>query len=591
MEENRRQEQYTWDLTVFYDGLEDPKFIQDVEAIDRYMEEVETLSGALAEEYSEDKLVEAIQLLERASTVLKPLSFLSLSQSADTNDSRYASYMNQIRMKLSPMNVLNVQLSKGLLELSDFEGFITTNNLDDYRFFLEEAKNEASHNLSEELESILGKLNISGGAAWGRMVSYLSSTLEVEYQDEIITLAEVRNLASDPDREVRKAAYEAELAAYEKIKDPVAFALNSIKLQVNTLLSKRGFESALDQALFHSRMEKETLNSMMEEMRNYFPHFRRYFLAKAKYLGYEERLAWYDLFAPVGKIDKKFTVEEAEDYLVDSFSHISEDIASVIKRSFDEHWIDFMPRKGKVGGAFCSNQANLKQSRILTNFDGSYGSVSTLAHELGHAYHGYCIENHKPLNRSYSMPVAETASTFNETHISLHALEQSDDRDQKLAVLEELLAGASQTIVDISSRFLFEQEVFTRVEKEFLDADALQAIMLKAQEETYGEALAEDLRHPYMWVCKGHYYSTGLSYYNFPYAFGTLFSMGLYAKYREEGSSFMVKYKEMLEKTTVASCEDVAKHVGVDLTGSAFWKSSLDMLVELIDTYEALVNQ
>lgn len=589
---NNVTQDYKWDLSVFYDGLEDPKFHEDLKRIDNYLDNVAQISARYAELVDDELLLESIKMLEGFSDVSDNVfSFLSLSSSADTNESKYASYLNQIRMKLSPLSVLSVQLSNALHNLGDdLNRFITDNGLEHYRFILEEEARQASFNLEEKEEALLSKLNISGGGAWSRMVSFLTSTLEVDYQDETLTLSEIRNLASDPNRDVRRAAYEAELKSYEKIKDAIAFALNSIKLQVNTLCRERGFENALDQALIASRLDLATLNSMMDEMRASFPSFRRYFKAKAKYIGASDTLAFYDLFAPVGKIDKKFTVEEAGEYLVKSFAEISEDISNVIKRAYDENWIDFLPRKGKVGGAFCSNQAQIKQSRILTNFDGSFGAVNTLAHELGHAYHGYCIENHEPLNRSYTMPVAETASTFNEIHMAYLAIEKSGSAEEKLAVLEELLSGAAQTIVDISSRFLFEDAVFQLVDKEFLDADRLEEIMLDAQDQTYGEALALDSRHPFMWVCKSHYYSTGLSYYNFPYAFGTLFSMGLYAQYKKEGKAFMDQYKSMLELTTVASCEDVAAHIGVDIRGKDFWKQSLDMYIGLVDEYEALVD-
>lgn len=228
---------------------------------------------------------------------------------------------------------------------------------------------------------------------------------------------------------------------------------------------------------------------------------------------------------------------------------------------------------------------------MLTNFNGSFDALSTLAHELGHAYHGETIKDHRPLNQNYSMPVAETASTFNETHLTLHMYKEADNPEEKLAILDNYLTGAGQTVVDILSRFTFEKEVFERSKETFLDSDALQTIMLDAQRFAYGDALQEEHLHPYMWVCKGHYYSTGRSFYNFPYAFGQLFSAGLYRRYQDEGADFMPVYAQLLQDTTVSSVEGTAAAAGIDLSKPDFWEASFAMLEEMVEEYEALVDE
>ena len=260
------------------------------------------------------------------------------------------------------------------------------------------------------------------------------------------------------------------------------------------------------------------------------------------------------------------------------------------ERAFDEAWIDFYPRPGKVGGAFCENLPAQKQSRVLTNFNGTLDSVVTLAHELGHAYHGLQIETHKPLNWDYSMPVAETASTFNEA-IVMNVLLKKASKQEKLYIIESTLRDITQTTLDIYSRYLFERTVFDRRKSEFLFADDLCEIMTKAQKTAYGDGLDPNVLNPYMWICKSHYYSEELSFYNYPYAFGSLFARGLYSKYQHEGAAFVPKYKEMLHATTVNSVEDTAKLVGIDLTNPDFWRQSLQSYVELIDEFIELTNQ
>ena len=428
-------------------------------------------------------------------------------------------------------------------------------------------------------------MSISGGKAWGDLFSFLTAGVEVDYNGEKTTLSAIRGLAEDEDKEVRKAAYEAELACYAKIRDSIAFALNSIKAQVNTEAQLRGYASPLDMTLSDSRMQRDTLEAMLEAIREYLPKFHEYLRHKAKLLGYENGLPWYELFAPMGESSSAtFTVEDAHKYLVDHFSNFAPDLADMIDRAFKEEWIDFYPRAGKVGGAFCSNLPFIKESRILTNFSGSFGSVVTLAHELGHAYHGQQIQEHRVLNTGYTMPVAETASNFNELIIVNDAIAHSQG-GEKIRLIESQLQDCTQIIADIYSRFLFEDEVIRRRNEKFMFAPDLEQIMLDAQKTAYGDGLDPTLLHPYMWCCKSHYYRAGLSYYNFPYAFGGLFARGLYAKYMEEGEAFLPKYRELLRATTVDTVEGVAHIAGIDLTKPEFWRTSLQTIADNIDLF------
>jgi oligoendopeptidase F len=258
----------------------------------------------------------------------------------------------------------------------------------------------------------------------------------------------------------------------------------------------------------------------------------------------------------------------------------------MVASAFDNRWIDFYPRPGKAGGAFCADVQCIGQSRILTNFSGSFGSVVTHAHELGHAYHGQQIESHRPLNTGYTMPVAETASNFNELIIVNDAIAKSEG-GEKISLIESQIQDCTQIIVDIYSRFLFEDEVIRRRKSKFMFADELEEIMLNAQKEAYGDGLDPETLHPYMWCCKSHYYRAGLSYYNFPYAFGGLFSRGLYAKYLEEGEEFVPKYRALLKATTVDSVENVAHIAGIDLTKPEFWRTSLQVIADRIDEFIA----
>ena len=369
----------------------------------------------------------------------------------------------------------------------------------------------------------------------------------------------------------------------------MAFALNSIKLETISDCQLRGYESPLMRTLKKSHMEKETLDAMLAAMDEYLPKFWQYLKAKAKALGYEKGLPWYELFAPMGNSSTKFTAQEAKDYLVEQFSGFDQELADMVAKAFDEAWIDFYPRDGKRGGAFCAAVMCLGESRILTNFDGMFTDVVTLAHELGHAFHNQCCLGHRLLNHDYSMPVAETASTFNECVVMASAISKAADRDEKLALIESQLQDATQIICDIYSRFRFEKMVFENREEQFMDAGTLSGFMLEAQKQSYGDGLDHECLHPYMWICKSHYY--GPTFYNFPYAFGGLFARGLYAQYEKEGAAFVPKYKKLLYTTTVATAEDTAKVAGIDLTDKEFWKAALQTIADQIDLFCQLVEE
>ena len=578
-----------WSLDILYRGIDDENLAKDMT---RFEDLIALFGKAVAELDKNDAaktLRRVIEVKEELTVLVRRLAgYFGLRRATDSADSEGASYQTKISAMVASTTKDNVIFEKFAGELENLEEIIASDELlSQYEFYFEEIKNDISHKMSDEAEALFAKMNISGGKAWGDLFSHLTSTVKVDYNGETTSLSAIRGLADSEDPAVRKAAFEAEIACYDKIKDSIAFSLNSIKAQVNLEAELRGYEDPLTMTLDQSRMKKETLDAMFEAMREAMPAFRRYLRHKAKLLGYENGLPWYEILAPMGKAgSESFTVEEAHKYLVEHFSSFAPDLAEMVDQAFKEEWIDFYPRAGKRGGAFCSNLPFVCQSRILTNFSGSFGSVVTLAHELGHAYHGQQIQTHRPLNTGYTMPVAETASNFNELIIVNDAIAKSEG-EEKIQLIESQIQDSTQIIVDIYSRFLFEDEVIRRRKDTFLYASDLERIMINAQKEAYGEGLDPDCLHPYMWCCKSHYYSAGLSYYNFPYAFGGLFSRGLYAKYLEEGESFLPKYRELLRATTVGTVESVAAIAGIDLTRPEFWRESLKTITDQIETFIA----
>ena len=580
-----------WNLDPIYKGFDDPAFDRDLSELKNIVSGLDTFTKELDSAEPMEGLKAGIRQLEALTNLGgKLIEYAMLRQSANTADSEAGSRLGQIMSVISAAAAPQAAFQAWASKLPDLMELVAQDEiLKEYTFLFTTMAESSRYLLPGRGEEILAKMGLSGGNAWSEMQQYLTSTVPVEYRGSKTNLSTIRNLAADPDASVRKDAYEAELACYERIADPVAYALNSIKLETISDCELRGYEGPLDRTLKDSHMSRQTLDAMLGAMDEYLPKFWQYLKAKGKALGHENGLPWYDLFAPMGTVADKYTTQQARDYLVKLFSGFDSELADMVARAFDEEWIDFFPRSGKAGGAFCADVECIGQSRVLTNFDGLFGDIVTLAHELGHAFHNECIRDHRILNHEYSMPLAETASTFNECVVMNAAIKDAKDEGEKLALIESQLQDITQVICDIYSRYRFETMVFQRRSEEFMNAQTLCAIMTEAQKLSYGDGLDESIMHPYMWVCKSHYY--GPIFYNFPYAFGALFARGLYACYERDGAAFVPKYKELLHTTPVATAEDTAKVAGIDLTDKEFWRSALKVVADQIDLFCQLVEK
>ena len=579
-----------WNLDPIYKGFDDPAYSADMAALKELVEKIQMMAAQLPEMEKLQGLKQGIVLQEQFSELVSKLAgFASLRQAANTRDPEAGSRMGQVMQLYSGVAAPLAAWKDWAAKVENLQELVAGDtDLKDYAFLFKNLAESSKFLLPGIGEAVMAKMGMSGGDAWSDMQQYLTSTVPVSYRGTTTNLSSIRNLAYDADAQVRKDAYEAEIACYDRIKDPVAYALNSIKLETISDCQLRGYESPLERTLKHSDMKRETLDAMLGAMDEYLPKFWQYLKAKGKALGHEKGLPWYDMFAPMGKSSTKFTAQSARDYLVPLFAEFDQELSDMVAKAFDEAWIDFYPRDGKAGGAFCAGVESLGESRILTNFDGMFGDVVTLAHELGHAFHNQCIRDHRPLNHGYSMPLAETASTFNECIVMASAIDKAADKDEKIALIESQLQDATQIICDIYSRYRFETMVFANREAQFMNADTLCSFMTEAQKQSYGDGLNNDVMHPYMWVCKSHYY--GPTFYNFPYAFGGLFARGLYAQYEKEGAAFVPKYKKLLHTTPIATAEDTAKVADIDLTDKNFWRGALQTIADQIDLFCQLVE-
>ena len=590
-----------WDLTNVYPSLESDEFKAAVEEYKKQVSSLEKhfknkLSKANARTKASDlapalgKAIDQINRIQTLAATIEPFI-----QSFVTTDSR-----NKAAMKaLSEFEQAKLPMSQLLTRFTAWLGTIeprldsivkASKSAQAHEFMLRETAEQSKYLMSEAEEALAAELSLSGGNAFsklqGTITSQLSVDIELDGKMQKLPMPALINLRSHPDPDTRCRGYEAENKAWEEVQEMLAACMNGVKGEANTLNKKRGRKDAIHSSLDAARLDRKTLDAMLAAMKDSFPMFRRYFRAKAKKLG-KEKLAWWDIFAPLGRTDKVYSYEEARSFILENFGKFSPDLAAFARRAFDNNWIDAEQREGKRGGAFCMELQGVKESRILANFDGSFDQVSTLAHELGHAFHNECAyqANKTVLQQLTPMTLAETASTMCETIVTQAVLASTQDPQEELAVLEAQIQNASQIVVDIYSRYLFEKEVFEHREKSELAADDLNDIMERAQKATYGEGLDERYLQKYMWTWKPHYYAPELSFYNYPYAFGLLFATGLYAIYQQRGEAFVEDYRNLLASTGEETAAKLARRFGIDITKRKFWDDSLAIIGRRIDRY------
>ena len=584
-----------WSLDELYTGFDSDQYNSDLERLSKLIKGFEKWSEK--ELNLEGDIVTLLEdyikfSIEIRTTFSRLSSFASLSSAVNARDEVALQEMDKIIMMATELTKPQVNFKKFIKEIDSLDGFIGKSNLlEEHRFILEEIKQETQYLLSEKEEVLISKMRTTGSNAWSNLQNKTSSTLMVDIvldgKEQTLPLPVVRNLAYNENAKIRQVAYFAELEAYKKIEESSSAALNSIKGEVITLAEIRGYSSPLEETLIQSRMDKETLDTMLGAMEEFLPVFHKFFRKKAELLGHNDGLPFYDLFAPIGEADTSFTYPEAMEYIIGNFNKFSSKLGNFTKEAYEKNWLDVEPREGKRGGAFCSNLHPIGESRVLSNFNGSFSNMITLSHELGHAYHGSTLMDESILNSSYPMPIAETASIFCETLVKNAALEEAS-RKEKINILENSITDAAQVIVDIYSRYLFETNLFETRKSHPLSIDELKEYMLDAQKKAYGDGLDHDILHPYMWLNKTHYYSAGRNFYNFPYAFGLLFSKGLYSEYLKDKEKFVAEYDELLSATGKNSIEDIALKMDIDVHDPKFFRDSLKIIEEDIEEFISL---
>jgi pepF/M3 family oligoendopeptidase len=581
-----------WSLKELYSSFEGQDFKSDIKLFEDLIESLINWNKNNLNSYEDtviklecyvDKMEEFYKLSSRLN------AFCGLAVSANASDASAKKYLSKIEEMKTSLTEVEVNLTKWISNMEDLDSVIkSSDKLKEYEFYFKEIKTKSSHMLSEQEELLIAKMRLTGSSTWSKYRNHITAghKVEIELEGKIqsISINEVKNMLFSKDGELREKAHFAERKSNDKIAEGVLAALNAIKGEVITLSKIKKYKSPLHRTLEDSRMDEETLNTMIEVMEENLGEFQRYYLKKAELLGRKGKLPYYDIMAPVGNKNMNFTFDEARDFIVKHFNSFSEETGELAVKAFDNRWIDWGVREGKRGGAFCRNLHCIKESRILCTYNNNFKNVCTLAHELGHAYHGMMLQKESILNSSYPMPLAETASIFSENLVRNAALKAAD-KEETLAILDTDLVNCSSVIVDIYARFIFEKAVFERRKEGELSLEEVKNLMLWAQKQAYGEAISEETFDPYAWIHKNHYYYPDANFYNFPYAFGLLFAKGLYSMYLNEGASFVDKYNKLLSITGKATIYDVAKSVGIDIHDKGFWKGSMDMVKKEIEEF------
>jgi oligoendopeptidase F len=595
-----------WDLSPYFTGLDDRALLgaleevgSDVGRLRALCDERDVRGGPPRDVAPDDGetlelvLTAVNELLERSRLVG---AYLYAHTSTDARDAEAARLSVQLQASSAALGPLLKRVEGWIARLGAEALTATSPVARDHAFFLERSERLAGHQMSEAEEDLAAELALTGGRSWNRLHGEMTATLAatVDLPGEGPTempVTEARGLAAHPEAAVRRAAYEGEVAAWRTVEMPLALALASHRGEMITLGRRRGWTDPLEVSLATNNVDRATLDALTAAVRASLPTFARFHRSKAVTLGRltggrgDRGLPWWDILAPLGT-PRRFTWDEAVGAVEHAFGTYSPGLVALLHRAVGEGWIDAEPRPGKVGGAFCMPVRD-EESRVLLSYDGSFNSVQTLAHELGHAYHNTQLGQRPWLLRSTPMALAETASIFCETVMVEAGLDAAgDDTDARLAILDGDLVGSAQVVVDIHSRFLFEEALSAERAGGAVGPARMTELMDEAQATAYLDGVDPDHRHPYMWAVKGHYYT---SFYNWPYTFGLLFGLGLYAEFRRDPERFRGGYDDLLGATGLGDAAPLAARFGIDIRDEAFWASSLSVIADRIDAAVALM--
>lgn len=595
----------TWDLESIFEGGSHSADLQEkLASIDELLNAYADLNESWDPETDKPAYQKLSDLIKKSETITSGLSqagsFINAVQSTDTANSHAPVVRNQISQLRSRYSIIQTSIVKKLAAISDsdFEALVSLPAFEELRFALTETRDNGNRLLSEAEENVLSKLSPDGFHAWSDHYDTLVSFIKIPVKDkdgniQKLSAGQAMNrMYSDPDPAVRKEIFDEWEKAWGSFAPLFADTLNHLqgfRLEDSKL---HGTTDFLEFPLRYNRIQKETLDTMWETISNEKKPFLDFLNRKAALMG-KDKLAWYDVDAPIsiGEFEAKtFTYDEAVDFIVENFAKFGPELASFAQDIVEKKWVEAEDRAGKRPGGYCTSLPETKESRIFMTFTGSASDMSTLAHEIGHAFHSYTMWDLPRMNTRYAMNVAETASTFAETLVSSATVETAKSDEEKISLLNTKLENATAMFMNIHARFLFENAFYSERQEGLVTAERLSELMEDAQKEAYQNELSE--YHPHFWASKLHFFIDNVPFYNFPYTFGFLFSLSIFAEYKKQPEGFEEKYMALLRDTAVMNTEDlVMKHLGKDMTKEAFWKQGIDIMVDDVNTFLELTEK
>lgn len=594
----------TWNMEkVFPGGSDSPAFYEKVEELQQEVKAYDELVNGWDTETDAPDFSTFKQILSNQETVVKGIreagTFMSGLSSADTSDTTAHINLNKIAGLSRDLSNTSVVLQKKIaaIDLETFNQLLEKEPFKTSAFALSEIRAKAEKLLSTEEEELLNNVSIDGFRGWGDMYNELVSTIQVPFEEDgevtYYSAGQAENMMNaEPDPEKRREKLAVWEETWEEKNNLFSNTLNHLAGFRLADQEAHGITDYLEPPLEYNRMTKETLDAMWDTISDNKGKIVEYLKRKAALLNLDT-FNWLDMNAAVNVGDfeaKTYTFSEAADFIIEQFEKFSPKMADLAQTAFDEQWIEAEDRPGKRPGGYCSNLPESEESRIFMTFSGSLDNVSTLAHELGHAFHSAVLRDLPLLNQNYAMNVAETASTLAELVVSDATIANADSEAEKIALLDEKIGRGATMMMNIHARYIFEKNFYAERQKGIVSADRLSELMLDAQKEAYENSL--DVYHPMFWASKLHFYSTGVPFYNFPYTFGYFFSLGIYARALESDASFEDEYIALLRDTANMTTEDLAKkHLDVDLTKPDFWQDAIDLVHADVDEFLTLTEK
>jgi len=588
-----------WDLDVFFKGGSGSTELRThLDSVKEKLGSLEETASAFEVPQSANASKEVVNLIESLKEVALDLSqagaVIGCFLAADTTDKKALQLQGETGSLGARFSTIGLKIRQTLAKADEdtWNGLMESDELKEFAFVLNEWREEVNLKLSEEEESLITSLSVDGYHGWGQLydmlVGDIKIKIELDGEEKELSVGQANNLSSHENADVRKRSFEALEEAWEGKEDFFASALNHIAGFRLEVYKKRGWDSVLKEPLLRNRMSEETLDAMWGAIGVNKAPFVEYLNVKARMLG-TDKMNWYDIDAPVTASTKKMSYQEGAEFILKHFGEFGPELEAFSRLAFENSWIEAEDRPNKRPGGFCTGMPASEQSRIFMTYSGTMSNVATLAHELGHAFHSYALRPVHWMNRQYAMGVAETASTFAEMIVADAAVKAAETKDEKIALLEDKIQRSVAFFMNIHARFLFETRFYEERRNGIVSAERLNELMAEAQKEAYGGAL--NTVHPHFWASKLHFYITGVQFYNFPYTFGYLFSLSIYAKALEDGEGFEQKYMALLRDTAVMSVEDLAmKHLGEDITKQEFWAKGVTLCIKDVEEFLELTS-